>query len=68
MEKKIGPIATPDKIQLVDVLSKTLSGKIARRILRKVAAGDVEDLGDTSALADLSVIKDLIRGRQETLF
>jgi acetyl-CoA synthetase len=68
VEKKIGPIATPDKIQWVDVVSKTLSGKIARRILRKVAAGDVEDLGDTSALADLSVIKDLIRGRQETLF
>ena len=68
VEKKIGPIATPDKIQWVDVLSKTLSGKIARRILRKVAAGDVEDLGDTSALADLSVIKDLIRGRQETFF
>jgi acetyl-CoA synthetase len=66
--KKIGLIATPDDIQLVDVLSKTLSGKIARRILRKVAAGDVADLGDTSALADLSVIKDLIRGRQQSLF
>jgi acetyl-CoA synthetase len=63
VEKKIGPIATPDKIQLVDVLSKTLSGKIMRRILRKIAAGDIEDLGDTSTLADPSVVKDLIKGR-----
>ena len=68
MGKKIGFIATPDELQLVDILSKTLSGKIARRILRKVAAGDVTDLGDTSALADLSVIKDLIQGRQQSLF
>ena len=64
VNRKIGPIATPDKIQLVDVLSKTLSGKIMRRILRKIAAGDTEDLGDTSTLADPSVLKDLIRGRQ----
>jgi len=64
VQRKIGPLATPDKIQLVDVLSKTLSGKIMRRILRKIAAGDIQDLGDTSTLADPSVVKDLIRGRQ----
>jgi acetyl-CoA synthetase len=64
VQRKIGPLATPDKIQLVDVLSKTLSGKIMRRILRKIAAGDVDDLGDTSTLADPSVVQDLIRGRQ----
>jgi len=64
VQKKIGSIATPDKIQLVDVLSKTLSGKMMRRILRKIAAGDIEDLGDTSTLADPSVVKDLIQGRQ----
>jgi acetyl-CoA synthetase len=64
VRRKIGPIATPDKIQLVDVLSKTLSGKIMRRILRKIAAGEVEDLGDTSAVADPSVVKYLIQGRQ----
>ncbi len=64
VQRKIGPLATPDKIQLVDVLSKTLSGKIMRRILRKIAAGDIDDLGDTSTLADPSVVQDLIRGRQ----
>jgi acetyl-CoA synthetase len=64
VQRKIGPLATPDKIQLVDVLSKTLSGKIMRRILRKIAAGDIQDLGDTSTLANPSVVKDLIRGRQ----
>jgi len=63
--RKIGPLATPDKIQLVDGLSKTLSGKIVRRILRKIAAGEADNLGDTSTLADPSVIKDLIQGRQE---
>jgi acetyl-CoA synthetase len=64
VQRKIGPLATPDKIQLVDVLSKTLSGKIMRRILRKIAAGDIDDLGDTSTLADPSVVQDLLRGRQ----
>ena len=64
VRRMIGPIATPDKIQLVDVLSKTLSGKIVRRILHKIASGEVEDLGDTSAVADPSVVKDLIQGRQ----
>jgi acetyl-CoA synthetase len=64
VQRKIGPLAVPDKIQLVDVLSKTLSGKIMRRILRKIAAGDIRDLGDTSTLADPSVVTDLIQGRQ----
>jgi acetyl-CoA synthetase len=64
VQKKIGLIAVPDKVQMVDVLSKTLSGKIMRRILRKIAAGEVQDLGDTSALANPSVIGDLIKGRQ----
>lgn len=64
VREEIGPLATPDKIQIVDVLSKTLSGKIMRRILRKIAGGDIEDLGDTSALANPSVVNDLIKGRQ----
>ena len=64
VQKKIGLIAVPDKIQMVDVLSKTLSGKIMRRILRKIAAGEVQDLGDTSSLANPSVVGDLIKGRQ----
>jgi acetyl-CoA synthetase len=64
VREEIGSLATPDKIQFVDVLSKTLSGKIMRRILRKIAAGDVKDLGDTSALANPSVVNDLINGMQ----
>jgi acetyl-CoA synthetase len=64
VRNKIGSLATPDKIQLVDVLSKTISGKIMRRILRKIAAGEIQNLGDTSTLANPSVIKDLIRGRE----
>ena len=63
VQNKIGPLATPDKIQVVDVLSKTLSGKIVRRILRKIAGGDLEDLGDTSSLADPSVVTDLVKGK-----
>lgn len=59
----IGPIATPDKLQFAPGLPKTRSGKIMRRILRKIAKGDVEDLGDTSSLADPSVVNDLLKGR-----
>ncbi|MEJ2183297.1 MAG: acetate--CoA ligase [Nitrospirota bacterium] len=58
----IGPIATPDKMQFAPGLPKTRSGKIMRRILRKIARGD-EDLGDTSTLADPSVVKSLLHGR-----
>jgi acetyl-CoA synthetase len=59
----IGPIATPDKLQFAPGLPKTRSGKIMRRILRKIARGDVEDLGDISTLADPSVVDDLLKGR-----
>lgn len=59
----IGPIATPDKLQFAPGLPKTRSGKIMRRILRKIARGDVEDLGDTSTLADPSVVDELLKGR-----
>jgi acetyl-CoA synthetase len=59
----IGPIATPDKLQFAPGLPKTRSGKIMRRILRKIAKGDVEDLGDISTLADPSVVNDLLKGR-----
>ncbi len=59
----IGPIATPDKIQWADGLPKTRSGKIMRRILKKVAANDVSNLGDTSTLADPSVVDDIVKNR-----
>ena len=58
----IGPIATPDVIQWAPGLPKTRSGKIMRRILRKIAANEVDSLGDTSTLADPSVVDDLIKG------
>ncbi len=59
VSKIIGPIAKADKIQFVSSLPKTRSGKIMRRILRKIASGDSEDLGDTSTLLDPSVIYDI---------
>ncbi len=59
----IGPIATPEKIQWADGLPKTRSGKIMRRILKKVAANDVSNLGDTSTLADPSVVDDIVKNR-----
>ncbi|MEY3415997.1 MAG: acetate--CoA ligase, partial [Bacteroidota bacterium] len=60
--KIIGPIAKPDKIQIVPGLPKTRSGKIMRRILRKVAEGDVSSLGDTSTLLDPSVVDAIVEG------
>ena len=60
----IGPIATPDKIQWSDMLPKTRSGKIMRRILKKVAANDISNMGDTSTLADPSVVDDIVKNRQ----
>ncbi|MFL2525897.1 MAG: acetate--CoA ligase, partial [Candidatus Azotimanducaceae bacterium] len=63
---QIGPIAKPDIIQWAPGLPKTRSGKIMRRILRKVAANEMDDLGDTSTLADPSVVDDLIKGRNST--
>jgi len=64
VRKEIGPIATPDKIQFSNALPKTRSGKIMRRILTKIAAGSVDGLGDTSTLADPSVVEELIRERK----
>jgi acetyl-CoA synthetase len=63
LRKEIGPIASPDKIQWADSLPKTRSGKIMRRILTKIAANDVTNLGDTSTLADPSVVDDLVKNR-----
>jgi acetyl-CoA synthetase len=60
--KIIGPIAKPDKIQLTPGLPKTRSGKIMRRILRKIGEGDASALGDTSTLLDPSVVEDIIKG------
>jgi acetyl-CoA synthetase len=60
---EIGPIATPDFIQWAPGLPKTRSGKIMRRILRKVAENEIDNLGDTSTLADPSVVDDLIAHR-----
>jgi acetyl-CoA synthetase len=64
VRKEIGPIAKPDLIQWAPGLPKTRSGKIMRRILRKVAADDFGELGDTSTLADPAVVDDLIENRQ----
>ena len=64
VRKEIGPIATPDAIQFADGLPKTRSGKIMRRILSKIAAGNTEDLGDTSTLADPSVVTTLVKRNQ----
>ena len=64
VRKEIGPIASPDLIQFSPNLPKTRSGKIMRRILRKIAANDYEDLGDISTLAEPSVVIDLIKNKQ----
>ncbi len=63
VRKEIGPIATPDVIQWAPGLPKTRSGKIMRRILRKIAANELDNLGDTSTLADPSVVTELIENR-----
>ena len=65
VRQEIGPIAKPDSIQLAPGLPKTRSGKIMRRILRKIAAGETDDLGDTSTLAEPSVVADLVANRRE---
>ena len=64
VRKEIGPIASPDWLQFSPGLPKTRSGKIMRRILRKIAEDDFSNLGDTSTLADPSVVEDLIENRQ----
>lgn len=63
VNKFIGPIAKPDKIQIVSGLPKTRSGKIMRRILRKVAEGELSNLGDTSTLLDPAVVSEIVKGR-----
>jgi acetyl-CoA synthetase len=60
----IGSIAKPDKIQIVEGLPKTRSGKIMRRILRKVAEGSIDSMGDTSTLLDPEVVDKIIEGRK----
>ena len=64
VRKEIGPIASPDRIQFAPGLPKTRSGKIMRRILRKIAEDDFSNLGDISTLADPAVVEDLIQNRQ----
>ncbi len=63
VRETIGPIATPDRIQFTDSLPKTRSGKIMRRILRKIAAGEVDSLGDITTLSDPQVVDRLVQGR-----
>ena len=63
VRKEIGPIASPDLIQWAPNLPKTRSGKIMRRILRKIAANEHDQLGDVSTLADPNVVKDLVENR-----
>jgi acetyl-CoA synthetase len=65
VRNEIGPIARPEAIQFADSLPKTRSGKIMRRILRKIAEGTTDELGDTSTLADPTIIETLIAGRVE---
>ena len=64
VRKEIGPIASPDLLQFAPGLPKTRSGKIMRRILRKIAEDEFGNLGDTSTLADPAVVEDLIANRQ----
>ena len=64
VRKEIGPIASPDLIQFAPGLPKTRSGKIMRRILRKIAEDEFGSLGDTSTLSDPTVVDDLIANRQ----
>ncbi|MCB1772836.1 MAG: acetyl-coenzyme A synthetase, partial [Gammaproteobacteria bacterium] len=64
VRNEIGPIASPDKIQFAPGLPKTRSGKIMRRILRKIAANEIDGLGDTSTLADPTVVDNLIDHRE----
>jgi acetyl-CoA synthetase len=63
VRKEIGPIASPDLLQWAPALPKTRSGKIMRRILRKIAANDYSNLGDTSTLADPDVVAQLVEQR-----
>lgn len=64
VHKEIGPIAVPDKIQFAPGLPKTRSGKIMRRILRKIAENQTDQIGDTTTLADPHVVEALVKGKQ----
>jgi acetyl-CoA synthetase len=64
VRREIGPIATPDHLQWAPSLPKTRSGKIMRRILRKIAENTIDDLGDITTLADPSVVQALVRERR----
>ena len=64
VRQHIGPHASPDKIQFTPALPKTRSGKIMRRVLRKIAEGDISDLGDISTLAEPGVVDSLVEGRK----
>jgi acetyl-CoA synthetase len=64
VRKAIGPIATPEALQFVSGLPKTRSGKIMRRILRKIASGEYGQLGDVTTLADPAVVESLIEGHR----
>ena len=63
VSETLGPICRPDKIQSVSGLPKTRSGKIMRRILKKVASGEISDLGDTSTLLNPEIVEELIENR-----
>ena len=65
MSKHLSPIARPDVIQFAPGLPKTRSGKIMRRILRKIAEGDMSNLGDTSTLAEPAVVDDLVKNAKK---
>ncbi len=65
VSKIIGPIAKPDKIQLVSGLPKTRSGKIMRRILRKIAEGETSNFGDTSTLLDPAIVEEILEGAKK---
>ena len=67
VRKEIGAIASPDRIQFANALPKTRSGKIMRRILRKIAEDKPDDLGDVSTLEDAAVIRELITARDESV-
>ena len=64
VRKEIGPIATPDIIHFAPLLPKTRSGKIMRRVLRKIAANEYDSIGDVSTLADPAVVEDIISQHQ----
>jgi acetyl-CoA synthetase len=64
VRKEIGAIAVPDKIQFAPALPKTRSGKIMRRVLRKIAENQIDQIGDITTLADSSVVESLVKGKQ----